>query len=165
MTTQREVGHLGNGWGTTFPQHGGGGGSCPWAKVPKETTAAPQGEARLKGPKPGGDARLPKDLGAQGEEPWEAQVCSEGPGPLAWEWAGTAACRGPVLGSGDASTGAERPSAESVSRSSLQYASHRGRSLASQRLELFHHQKPRERQEQAETDGSQGGAQGAGEAR
>lgn len=74
----------------------------------------------------------------------EAQARSVGPGPLAWEWAGAAGCRGPALGSGEARRGAARPSAASVSRSSLQYASHRGRSLASRRLELFHHQKPRE---------------------
>ena len=61
-----------------------------------------------------------KILEAQGGEPWEAQECSVGPGPPVWVWAGAAACRGPALGSGDISGGAESPSAESVSRSSLQ---------------------------------------------
>lgn len=141
-----------SGWWATLATALGGLILCPWAKVPKEAghhSSPREGKAK-------GVTSLPKNLGAWGGEPWEAQACSVGPGPLAWEWTGAAACRGPALGSGDASTGAERPSAESVSGSSLQYASHRGRSLASQRLELFHHQKPRERQEQAGRGQGQG---------
>lgn len=55
-------------------------------------------------------------------------------------------------GSGD-------PSWEPASWSSLQYAWHRGRSLASPTLELFHHQKPgdrsRQRRKRGRADGSE----------
>lgn len=57
------------------------------------------------------------ELSPELEAPW-VQACSVGPGPPVWAWVAAVAGRGP--GSGDASRGAARPCAESLSWSHLQ---------------------------------------------